>query len=116
MLLTGIGHTFLNAAGIEPLVAMFLAAPHPQPPAAFCRQVDADLAHDSADRLSAIAVPTIVIHGPEDAIFPAHHHRLLAASIPGAELATIAATGHSPSIENTEAFNATLTRFLASHA
>jgi 3-oxoadipate enol-lactonase len=113
MLLTGVGHTFLTSAGITPMVEMFLAAPHPQPPDAFCRQVDADLAHDTADRLGAIAAPTLVVDGPEDKIFPPPHHALLAARIPGAQRVTIPATGHSPALENTEAFNDALTAFLS---
>jgi len=113
MLLTGVGHTFLTSAGIAPMVEMFLAAPHPQPADAFCRQVDADLAHDTAGRLASIAAPTLIIDGSEDTIFPPPHHALLAARIPGARRVTIPHVGHSPPIENTDAFNATLAEFLA---
>ncbi len=115
MLLTGVGHTFLTGAGIEPLIEMFLASPHPQPPEAFCRQVDADLAHDSADRIGAIAAPTLVVHGDEDTIFHPVHHRQLAERIAGARLVTLRGAGHSPSIETVEPFNETLSAFLAAH-
>jgi pimeloyl-ACP methyl ester carboxylesterase len=115
MLLTGVGHTFLNAVGMETLVGMFLAAPHPQPGEAFARQVDADLAHDIAARLGRITAPTLVIAGEEDTIFPAHHHRMLADGIPGARLVTLAHAGHSPLLEVTDAFNAVLAEFLSAH-
>jgi pimeloyl-ACP methyl ester carboxylesterase len=115
MLLTGVGHRFLNAVGVETLVAMFLAAPHPQPPDAFCRQVDADLAHDTADRLAAIAAPTLVVAGEDDTIFPRHHPHALAEGIRGAQLAMIPHVGHSPLIENADAFNDVLGGFLARH-
>ncbi|MGH7895135.1 MAG: alpha/beta fold hydrolase, partial [Candidatus Binatia bacterium] len=86
MLLTALGHTFLNAVGTETLVDMFLATSHPQPPEAYCRHVDADLAHETAGRLGQIAAPTLVVAGEDDMIFPRHHHRMLAEGIPGASL------------------------------
>jgi pimeloyl-ACP methyl ester carboxylesterase len=46
------------------------------------------------ERLGAIAVPTLVIHGAEDPLFPYGHARALAEEIPGAELLPLEATGH----------------------
>ena len=115
MLLTGVGHEFLNAVGAEMLVGMFLAVPHPQPADAFCRQVDADLAHDTADRLAAIKAPTLVVAGEDDRIFPRHHPRALADGIHGAERVMMPHVGHSPLIENADAFNDVLAGFLARH-
>jgi pimeloyl-ACP methyl ester carboxylesterase len=114
MLLTGVGHTFLNAVGVDAMVQLFLASPHPQSAEGFRRQVDADLAHDTLDRLGKIQPPTLVIAGDEDKIFPPHHARQLADGI-GAELLVIAGTGHSPSIENPAAVNAALDGFFSSH-
>jgi 3-oxoadipate enol-lactonase len=114
MLLTGVGHQFLNTVGVETLVGMFLV-PHPQPPDAFCRQVDADLAHDTADRLAAIEASTLVVAGEDDTIFPRHHPRALADGIRGAELVMMPHAGHSPLIENADAFNDVLAGFLARH-
>ncbi|HEX5622088.1 MAG TPA: alpha/beta hydrolase [Solirubrobacteraceae bacterium] len=45
-------------------------------------------------RLSEITVPTLVIHGTEDPLFPHPHGEALAREIPGAELLTIAHMGH----------------------
>jgi pimeloyl-ACP methyl ester carboxylesterase len=44
--------------------------------------------------LSSIAVPTLVIHGTEDPIFPLEHGEALAREIPGARLLTVEAAGH----------------------
>ncbi len=114
ILLTGVGHTFLNTIGVDAMVQLFLAAPHPQSAEAYCRQVDADLAHDTLDRLGKIQPPTLVISGDEDKIFPSHHAHQLAGGI-GAESIVIAGAGHCAAIENPPAVNAALEAFFTSH-
>jgi pimeloyl-ACP methyl ester carboxylesterase len=44
--------------------------------------------------LSSIAVPTLVIHGTADPMFPVEHGQALAAEIPGARLLTLNGAGH----------------------
>jgi pimeloyl-ACP methyl ester carboxylesterase len=44
--------------------------------------------------LSAISVPTLVIHGTDDPMFPLEHGEALAREIPGARLLTLEGTGH----------------------
>ena len=44
--------------------------------------------------LSSIAVPTLVIHGTADPMFPPAHGEALAAEIPGARLVTLDGAGH----------------------
>ena len=44
--------------------------------------------------LSTIAVPTLVIHGTEDPMFPLEHGDALAREIPGARLLTLEEAGH----------------------
>jgi pimeloyl-ACP methyl ester carboxylesterase len=114
ILLTGVGHTFLASIGADAMVQLLLAAPHPQTADGYCRQVDADLAHDTADRLGKIQPPTLVIAGDEDKVFPSHHHRQLADGI-GAELLVIPHVGHSLALENPAAVNAALETFFTSH-
>ena len=46
------------------------------------------------DRLGTIAVPTLVIHGTADALFPLGHGRALADEIPGARLLVLDGAGH----------------------
>ena len=44
--------------------------------------------------LSAIAAPTLVVHGTADPMFPIEHGRALAGEIPGARLLTLDGAGH----------------------
>lgn len=45
-------------------------------------------------RLPEITVPTLVLHGDEDPLFPLPHGEALAREIPGARLAVLPRTGH----------------------
>ena len=51
---------------------------------------------DPADqfRMSDIAVPTLVLHGTDDPLFPIPHGEALAAEIPGARFVRLAGMGH----------------------
>ena len=44
--------------------------------------------------ISSIAVPTLVIHGTADPMFPLAHGQALAEEIPGARLLTLEGAGH----------------------
>jgi pimeloyl-ACP methyl ester carboxylesterase len=46
------------------------------------------------ERLGTVRVPTLVVHGTEDPLFPYEHGVALAAEIPGARLLTLARVGH----------------------
>jgi pimeloyl-ACP methyl ester carboxylesterase len=46
------------------------------------------------ERLGEVDVPTLVIHGAEDPVFPVGHGEALAREIPGAELLVLEGTGH----------------------
>jgi pimeloyl-ACP methyl ester carboxylesterase len=46
------------------------------------------------ERLGEIRVPTLVVHGAEDPLFPIGHGRALAREIPVARLVTLEQTGH----------------------
>ena len=47
------------------------------------------------DRLPEIRVPTVVVHGTADPMFPLEHGRALAAAIPGARLVALDGFGHA---------------------
>jgi pimeloyl-ACP methyl ester carboxylesterase len=47
-----------------------------------------------SEPISSIAVPTLVIHGTADPMFPLAHGRALAEEIPGARLLTLDGAGH----------------------
>jgi proline iminopeptidase len=54
------------------------------------------------DQLGNITVPTLVIAGRDDFIFPPEHQRELAAAIPHARLLLIDRAGHNPDAEQPE--------------
>jgi len=65
---------------------------HPQGTA---RQLAAILAHGSrVEKLRAVGVPTLVIHGAADPLVPLEGGRDTARAIPGAELLVIEGMGH----------------------
>jgi pimeloyl-ACP methyl ester carboxylesterase len=74
-------------------------------------QMSAIAGHDTRERLPELAgLPTLVVHGLEDALIPPDRGRDLAALIPGAELALIPSCGH---ILGTDAEEETATAILA---
>ncbi|WP_293861979.1 alpha/beta fold hydrolase [uncultured Alsobacter sp.] len=83
-------------------------------PEAFARQQRAIIGRmDSRPGLAAIAVPTLVVVGDQDAITPPAMARELAEAIPGAELLEIADCGHLSTLEQPEVVNDALVRWLA---
>jgi proline-specific peptidase len=54
------------------------------------------------DRLAEIQVPTLVIAGRDDFVFPPEHQAELAAGIPNARLRIIERAGHNPHSERTD--------------
>jgi pimeloyl-ACP methyl ester carboxylesterase len=90
------------------------ASEHAQTVDAFCRSADALIEHDSADRVGAIAVPTLVTVGALDLCLPECFSRELVARIPGARLEVIAENGHQPFQEDPATYNTLLADFWTS--
>lgn len=65
------------------------------------------------DELQSITVPTLVIGGAEDRVYPPAATERLQASIPGSRLAIIPAAGHSPTIEQPDAVTQAIADFVA---
>ncbi len=65
-----------------------------QDPVGYQGQIQAVIAHDTADRLDRIRAPTLILTGDDDQIIPGESSRLLADRIPNAALRIIAGTGH----------------------
>ena len=61
-----------------------------------------DRAHATPALLSAISVPTLVLHGERDNLIPVDAGRKFAGAIPGAELITYSDAGHLPQEEVAE--------------
>jgi pimeloyl-ACP methyl ester carboxylesterase len=96
---------------VDRLVGEALAFPHQQTIDAFQAQVDALLAHDTSDRLSRIAAPTLVLAGELDTILPPRFGRFVAAEIPNACFELMPGEAHQPFQEVPDEFNARVDAF-----
>jgi len=67
---------------------------------------------DMTSFLPQIKVPTLIIVGDQDAISPPAEMQAIAAAIANAELVVIPNSGHMTTMENPEAVNAALSRFV----
>ena len=78
-------------------------------------QWDADLAHDTLDRLGDIAAPTLVVVGEQDLLTPPWQAEKVAEAIPGAqyELVTGPGSSHGMHLERPEDLVRLVTAFLA---
>ncbi len=93
------------------IVEEALAFPHQQSVEAFQAQVDVCLGHDTADRLSQIAAPTLVLSGELDVILPPRFGRDVAQAIPGARFEVLQGEAHQPFQEVPDEFNARVDAF-----
>lgn len=71
-----------------------MAAALSSPQAVILQQMRACGAHDTHERLGAIELPTLVIHGDADRLLAYPNGRQIASLIPGARLATLEGVGH----------------------
>jgi pimeloyl-ACP methyl ester carboxylesterase len=96
---------------VEQVVEEALAFPYQQSVEAFQAQVDVCLAHDTADRLSEIAAPTLVLSGELDIILPPRFGRSVAAGIPNARFDVLPGEAHQPFQEVPDEWNARVDAF-----
>jgi proline iminopeptidase len=68
------------------------------------------------DRIGQITVPTLILAGRDDFIFPPEHQRELAAGIPGARLQFIERAGHNPHSEQPAEVMAAVRDFVSAGA
>lgn len=68
---------------------------------------------DSTPELATISIPTLVIHGEDDALMPVDIGSALAEAIPAATFVAVPSAGHMAPLENPEAVNAAIRDFLA---
>lgn len=76
------------------------------------KQWEAISKHDAFDRLPRIKSPTLVLTGDADVLVPPGNSRILAESIPGAELRIIPGGGHQVLVEQPDACNRAVLEFL----
>lgn len=67
-------------------------------PEAAARLLESHYQENVAADLSAVTVPTLIIHGQQDAIIPLAIGEAVAAAIPGSELVVIPDAGHVPTL------------------
>ena len=68
---------------------------------------------DSRPTLATITCPTLVVVGEEDTLTPPDLSRVIANGVTGVTLVEIPRAGHLANVEQPEAFNAALTKWLA---
>ncbi|MGY1593615.1 alpha/beta fold hydrolase [Geodermatophilus sp. SYSU D00708] len=80
-------------------------------------QWDADLAHDTLDRLGGISAPTLVVVGEEDLLTPPRQSKAVADRIPGARYELVRGPGssHCLHLERPEDLVFLVSDFLAEH-
>lgn len=67
---------------------------------------------DSVPHLKNISVPTLIIHGQEDAVIPPSEAQVMADAVPGSKLHLVAKAGHLPPMEQPTEFNRIVSEFL----
>ena len=83
---------FADKSAYATFYEMATALPTPVP--VIMLQAQAVQSHDTLSRLGEIAVPTLVLHGTADPLFPYGHGEALARAIPGARLVPLDGMGH----------------------
>ncbi|OYT71944.1 MAG: 3-oxoadipate enol-lactone hydrolase [Chloracidobacterium sp. CP2_5A] len=96
---------------LERLIAYRLTTP--VPPEAFQSQMLAGATHNAADRIAAIACPTLILAGELDQVVPPGNVALLQAKLPRAQAVVIPDAGHLFPIEKPNETAAALDAFLA---
>jgi 3-oxoadipate enol-lactonase len=79
------------------------------------KTLEASVAQDRAAPIEKIRVPTLVMAGEEDTVYPPELAREMARRIPGAELVMFERTGHLANLEQPERFNQAVLDFLSRH-
>lgn len=92
--------------------AFFAQNSSAQPPHAYIGHFEADLEHDTMDRLGEITCPTLVVYGEEDLITLPRYNEAVADRIPGCVRHVIPRAGHFAWVERGEEMNAVIEGFL----
>ncbi len=78
----------------------------------YLKTVEASVAQDRAAPIEQIRVPTLIIGGDEDTVYPPELAREMARRIPGAQLVMMEGAGHLVNLEQPERFDAAVLPFL----
>ena len=96
----------------SPLLAWATGQMQRTPPHVAQACLDGVLEADLRDKLAALKLPTLVIHGRAEALFPLGMAEELKKGISGAQLTIFEESGHSPHLEEPERFNEVVATFL----
>jgi pimeloyl-ACP methyl ester carboxylesterase len=103
-------HTRMQDPGVVATVEQIMMSNRPE---SLARALEGmALRSDSKPLLGTIAVPTVVIHGEDDATIPSAEGELLARGIRGSRLKLMARTGHLSNMERPAEFNRIVGDFL----
>ena len=81
----------------------------------YLKTLEASVAQDRAAPIERLSVPTLVITGDEDRVYPLELTQRMARRIPHARLVVLEACGHLSNLEQPERFNEVLLEFLQNH-
>lgn len=114
-----------NEAVVSPIVAGFFYKPPPAGDLAAFRKIALMAAKDAAieaarsnarsrtiDRLGSIAVPTLIVQGRHDRARTPEHGADMRARLPNARLDVLEGAGHTPQLEEPDAFHKIVLPFL----
>ena len=109
-----VSHEFYRDSGRTSWLMWLLSQnPYAQKLDGFQRQLKAVATHSTADRLSAIRCPVMILSGVDDHIMPPRFALELKRLIPQAVLQQVPGVGHALALENPVLFNSSLQQFLA---
>ena len=105
-------HEVFTEPGSDEVIAEMIAIGlEATPEVVVAQEVESNWARP-AGLLDAVACPTLVIHGENDAPVPPAHAESIVAALPNARLELIPAGGHRPDIRSPELVNPLLLEFL----
>ena len=118
-----------DAAAVEPVVAGFFRVPPSSERLAELRRIALMASHAAAveaarsnagsrtlERLGEIRVPTLIIQGRHDRARTPEHGAAMRDRMPGSRLEVLEGSGHTPQLEEPEAFHAIALPFLGGHS
>jgi pimeloyl-ACP methyl ester carboxylesterase len=83
--------------------------------AAFERQLNANIKHDTRNRLQQIKIPTLILVGKDDELTPLNMAQELSSEIPDSKLLIFEQGGHGLYWEVPELFNESVINFVKQH-
>ena len=107
---------FFRAGVASPLYRWAVSQVQKTPPHVVAACFDAPPMAEIWRHLGELRVPTTVMHGRHDTIVPLANGEYLASHIPGGRLMVFEESGHTPFLEEPEAFNAALRVLLAAES